>query len=309
MAALLGGCATLEAVNPVNWWHDMQGGKIAEQRPAPPGAADAWPNLSTVPSRPAPPDRDAMKKLTESLVADRANAQYTAEAAPLPDPSSAAASPGLFGGGAARPPAAPAPSPAAPRPAAAAGAASASFAAASAPPAEVVTPPSRAPVSPVRSAPLAPPEEPVAPAATPPSADAAAMPALPTREPPRPSIAPPAPPPAPVAVAPMPAPGGAGQTVIQFPGGGATLSPTAQDAIKQFAAQRLKATSVQPDVLVTGHGDAASSDPTVQSVALSLGLSRAQAVANALIANGVPSAAIRLGSEAAGRGASLRLLQ
>ena len=97
--------------------------------------------------------------------------------------------------------------------------------------------------------------------------------------------------------------------MIQFPGGGATLSPTAQDTIKQFAAQRLKATSVQPDVLVTGHGDAASSDPTVQSVALSLGLSRAQAVANALIANGVPSAAIRLGSEAAGRGASLRLLQ
>jgi outer membrane protein OmpA-like peptidoglycan-associated protein len=47
----------------------------------------------------------------------------------------------------------------------------------------------------------------------------------------------------------------------------------------------------------------------VQSAAVSLGLTRAQAIVNALTAAGVPRSAISLNAEAAGRGASLRLLQ
>ncbi|MBN8900527.1 MAG: hypothetical protein J0H57_05775, partial [Rhodospirillales bacterium] len=81
--ALLAGCSSgKSSLNPVDWWHNLEGGKIAEERPAPPGADAPYPNLATVPSRPAPPDKDAMKQLTAALVADRTNAQHTAEAAP-----------------------------------------------------------------------------------------------------------------------------------------------------------------------------------------------------------------------------------
>ena len=295
LAILLSGCSTFKSINPVNWWHSAEGGKIAEQRPPPPGADQAYPNLATVPGRPAPPDKDAMRKLTDSLVADRANAQHSAEAAPLADPSSPAASPALFGTGTLPPPPPPRP-----------GGASASLPAASAPSAppaprpgsEVATPPSRAPVAPVQSAPLASPVS----AATPPPAPAA-MPPLPDAPPPRPAVAgTPAAPPAVATPAPMPV---AGESVaVDFAAGSAAMTPTGTDAVKRLASRRGAAI-----VAVTGHGDAASSDPAAQTVAVSLGLSRAQAVANALAAAGVPRDAIRVAAEAGGRGASLRLLQ
>ena len=91
---------------------------------------------------------------------------------------------------------------------------------------------------------------------------------------------------------------------MAFAGGSAALSPTALKEVKAFAAKRGGGT-----IAVTGYGDAASSDPAAQSAAVSLGLSRAQAVANALSAAGVPPDAVRVNAEAAGRGASLRLLQ
>ena len=34
-------------MNPVSWWHDLQGGKIAEERPPPPGADQPYPNLAS----------------------------------------------------------------------------------------------------------------------------------------------------------------------------------------------------------------------------------------------------------------------
>ena len=43
-------------------------------------------------------------------------------------------------------------------------------------------------------------------------------------------------------------------------------------------------------ILITGYGDAVGSDTTTQSVALALGLKRAQALATALVAQGVPFA-------------------
>ena len=86
-------------MNPINWWHRAQGGKIAEERPDPPGADQPYPNLNTVPARPTPPNQDDLNKLTSALVADRTNAQHDAQAAPLADPSSPSASPALFGVG------------------------------------------------------------------------------------------------------------------------------------------------------------------------------------------------------------------
>ncbi|MBN8873497.1 MAG: OmpA family protein [Rhodospirillales bacterium] len=98
-----------------------------------------------------------------------------------------------------------------------------------------------------------------------------------------------------------PASGGAR---IGFAPGSAALSPEAAASVKQFAASRGGST-----VVVTGYGDATGSDVAAQTAALSLGLSRAQAIANALTAAGVPQGAVRVGAEAAGRGARLLLLQ
>jgi outer membrane protein OmpA-like peptidoglycan-associated protein len=290
-------------MNPINWWHRQEGGKIAEDRPPPPGADQPYPNMSTVPARPATPDAEALKRLTDSLVADRTNAQHAAQAEPLADPSSPSASPTLFGVGTAPPPP-PASTPAQSPPAAATtpqdSVASASLPAAPAPP------PAPAPRKAVQTAPLQAPAEPPAAsasaAATPPSD--VPQPDLPAGPPPRSSISPPAP----VAAAeppPMPptAPGITSASIVVVEGSTA-LSPPAADEVKAFAAKRGAGV-----IVVTGYGDAASSDPGAQSAALSTGLMRAAAIANALKADGVPGNAVRVNAEASGRGASLRLLQ
>jgi outer membrane protein OmpA-like peptidoglycan-associated protein len=295
-------------MNPVNWWHRQQGGKIAEERPPPPGADQPYPAVGTVPPRPAPPDAEALKKLTDSLIADRTHAQHAAQEAPLADPSSPGASPALFGVGTAPPPppASAAVSPAATSPPAAAApsapaeppVASASLAAANAPPAP---PPAPAPRKPVQSAAL---ESPSAPAETARQAVAGPPPELPAAPPPRAPDAPP-PPVAAVVPPPMPPPApGISSASIVFVEGSAALSAPAADEVKSFAATRGKGT-----IVVTGYGDSASSDPAAQSAALGIGLARATAIADALKADGVPADAVRVNAEASGRGASLRLLQ
>ncbi len=105
LVLLLQGCASFPgSMNPVNWWHDLQGGKIAEQRPPPPGADEPYPNLATVPPKPAPPDAATLANIASALIADRTNAQHIAAAAPIADPSLPAASPSLFGRGTIPPP-------------------------------------------------------------------------------------------------------------------------------------------------------------------------------------------------------------
>ena len=286
LALLLGGCSTLSSINPVNWWHDLEGGKIAERRPPPPGADDADPNLGTVPARPTPPDRAAMDKLTKGLIADREHAQYANAANPMADPSSPTASPSLFGTGTLPPPA-----PAAPA------AISASVPAASAP----AAPPTPAPVKPVQSAPLAAPE--AVPTIAP---ETAPMPQMPEAPPPRPAVAPeavaPLPPPAaPIAAAPVPASTDA--VTVSFEPASAEVNATTKAAVTQIAARRKGAT-----IVLTGYGDATSSDPAAQDTALRLALGRASALAAAFKAAGVPETALQIGGEAAGRGASIRLL-
>jgi outer membrane protein OmpA-like peptidoglycan-associated protein len=330
---LLVGCSAQSSMNPVNWWHRQEGGKIAEERPAPPGADQPYPNISTVPAKPEAPDAEALKKLTDSLVADRTNAQHAAQSAPLADPSSPTASPGLFGVGTAQPPPPPGVNPpATTNPSTASGSpgtpvASASMPAVTAPPAPA-TPPSPAPRKAVQSTPLAPPPAETSPAATPPAAtsvattpsatsapapapsapptataDAGTPPPLPNGPPSRPAVAPP-PPPSPVAPTPMPAPSVGPSATIVFLEGASNLSAPAADEVKAFAAKRGNGT-----IAVTGYGDSASNDPDAQSAALNLGLSRAQSIVDALKADGVPGTAIRVSAEASGRGASLHLLQ
>jgi outer membrane protein OmpA-like peptidoglycan-associated protein len=101
----------------------------------------------------------------------------------------------------------------------------------------------------------------------------------------------------------MPAAGNAATSIV-FVAGSSALSQPAADEVKAFAAKRGNAV-----ISVTGHGDFASGDPTAQSAAVTLGLSRAQQIFTALRADGVPAEAIRVNAEASGRGAALRLLQ
>ena len=311
---LLAACSSFSqsSMNPVNWWHHLEGGEIAKQRPPPPGTNQPFPNLASVPARPAAPDKKQLAAITQGLVADRAHAEYMAAATPIADPSSPQASPGLFGAGTM-----PAPPP--PGTATSAPAASASLAAASAPPAPPApagAPPRPAPGGAVqRSAPAAGPGVPAAAAsagattaanaASGPPAAAGPPPTIPAAPPsppnlpgaPRATVASNAPPVRPAAQRP-------GEVQIEFVAGSSALPPGADDLLKGLAAQRGAAA-----IALTGHGDATSEDPAVQSAALSLALARAQAAAKVLVADGVPESAIRLGAEASGRGADARLIQ
>ena len=157
----LAGCSSFpSSINPVSWWHGLEGGKIAKERPPPPGADQPYPNLATVPPKPAQPDRAALDNIASALVADRSNAQHVAAEAPIADPSVPGASPALFGRGTVPPPPPPPPSGTAK--------ASATMAAAEAPPApptpsqpatggQTAAAPAKAPVGAVQSTPLAPP--------------------------------------------------------------------------------------------------------------------------------------------------------
>ncbi len=406
LALLLSGCASLPgSLNPVSWWHDLQGGKIAEERPPPPGADQPYPNLATVPPKPPPADLAAMTNLSNGLIADRANAQHLASLAPLADPSSPSASPELFGKGTVPPP--PPPPPPGTK------TASASLPGAEAPPAPPlasqapaapsaasgpVPAPSKAPIGAVQSAPLEPPvgtaqsASPPAPAGAPqttppvggtassnpmaqapgvaenaplappgatalPTAANGPPPPLPTTPPPPPNFAPapaapapapasatapapaapaappqaaaqvspPAQPPAaappPAAAAPPPAtpiktasltptpsppgpPNPADTVSVTFITGSSDLPALASTTLKQLAGRRGSGI-----IAVTGYGEAASNDPDAQSAALTLGLSRAKAMAAALTAAGVPATAIQVDAQAVGRGGTARLVQ
>ena len=313
---LLAGCSSGSSMNPVNWWHHLEGGAIAEQRPPPPGANAPYPNLATVPAQPQPPNRKELNAITAGLVADREHARHEAAAAPLADPSSPNASPALFGVGTAPPPPPPSAEPAA-KPAA-----SATLAAATAPPARPAAPQgpparqpaapegpppplhiNRAPVGSVKSSPLPGPSS-YKPSAAGQAMQTAAIPAMPAMPPAPPAVpgAAAAPSAAPAA-APAPAPVPAGAVLVSFAPGSTALPADAAATLKPLVAKRGSAS-----IAVTGHGDAASSDPAAQSAALSLGLARARAVAAALTADGVPASAVQVGAQATGRGATVRLL-
>lgn len=303
----LQGC-TSTATNLVDWWHQAEGGVIAAQRPPPPNADAPYPNLATVPPRPAPVDTAARAALANGLVADRTNAQYAASLAPLPTVPAAR-------------PAAPAPLPAD------AGASGATLPAAAAPPPPKVgplgppqpplaavpaTPPRRAPTQPVQAAALPAPTQDPTPGVARPAAPIATLPPIPDAPPPpprltgapaavapTPSPATPAPPPPP----PPPAPTPGAPVLVAFPPGSATLPVESLGALKFLARQR----GAQP-VAVTGYGDAATSSPAAQSAALPLAIARARAIASNLLAAGVPASAIRINAEAQGAGGAARLV-
>ena len=102
--ALLCGLSGLAACNPVDTWRDLTGASKNDPNPETTpntqnlaaGEASAYPNLATVPPPPTRAMTEAEReKLTQSLIADRANAKYTDEklragfsaiSAPVPPP-------------------------------------------------------------------------------------------------------------------------------------------------------------------------------------------------------------------------------
>ncbi len=272
---LLGACASAPpAINPVDWYHGMEGGPIAAKRAPIPGAQAPYPNLANVPQAPKLIDPAERDRISAELLAERTRAQQQAALAPVPPATNPPAANGASN---------PAVGPAAPAAPAEVNAGAAS------PPAGGPAPaPNQA--SPPPSATLA--------------AAAAALPGVPAAPPPPPAFAGfpvPGPPPTPFGLA-APA-----ALTLPFPAGSAALSAAARARLSRLAAVRGKAS-----IAVVGYGDATESSAAAQSAALHLGLARASAVATALAADGVPASALRLGAEAsapeASGGATLRLL-
>jgi outer membrane protein OmpA-like peptidoglycan-associated protein len=330
LTGLLAGCGTAEKMSPVEWWHSLEGGPIAQDRPPPPAADAPYPNLSTVPPRPPAPDKAALATLAGGLVADRTNAQYAASLAPLPSQ-----------------PTPPRPAPLPPKPTgdsistASLPAASPRLPLSGPPqpplPNTPMTPVKAAPVAKVEQAPLAspipdPPAAPPAPAAvstTPgdtrlsgtaridapqaaatPAAPLSSLPPVPSAPPapaalpglpagtlptPPPSTPPPPPPP------PKAAPAGS-PVLVAFPPGSSTLPVESLVGLKLLARSRGDAS-----VVIVGYGDTNAADAAAQSAAMPLALARARAIAANLLAAGVPAASLRITAEAQGQGGAARL--
>jgi outer membrane protein OmpA-like peptidoglycan-associated protein len=296
-------------MNPVEWWHDLEGGSIASTRPPPPNADAPYGNLSTVPTRPQAIDAATRGRIASGLIADRANAEYEASVTPLaqmPPPAAAAPAPPPAASGsdnmsasldaASRPPAPAAPA-AAPAPVAA--------------PALVPAPaPALGPAPGAAAGPAAPGLPELRPATAP--AAEVAMPPIPDQPPPPPSISDsrvpaiirptpprPTPPPAPLPAVPL-APGA--PVAVGFAEGSAVLPASARAQLVTLAQRRGAAA-----IAVAGYGGAWDSDPAAQSAALPLARERAQAIVIALQAAGVPDSALLVTAEALGRGGVARI--
>lgn len=281
LALAASACSDIERFNdskltietPIDWWHDLQGGKIADIRPPPPGVTDPYPNLGQVPARPTPTDATTRRALAARLAAQRDVTQREATQDPLvlPVPPGGAPAPAMP----VRPTVPPDP-----------GASVAVMDAATAPPARAISPvPSPTAVAPAETTPRTPVVSgplPELPASEPPLPQLAGMPA---------TVSAPATPRVPPGVA------------IAFPPGSAALPDAAGQALRELAGRRAGAS-----IAVTAGGDSAGGNAS-QASALPLALRRVRAMQDTLVAAGVPAASLRLDAVAPGRGGTARLIQ
>lgn len=276
---------------PIEWWHDLQGGLIAEERPPPPGVGDPYPNLAEIPAKPVPTDPGARRALAARLGTERDRADTAAAQDPIGTLTPAKAvvvKPVVVK----------------PGPATAGGEAAPPMASLEA--AETTARPGTG---------LVPAVPDTAPA--PPSFAAAAAPVAPVRRadpgarfvdgpvPPLPGVAPAIPslPGVPASTFAAPVPKAAPQVAAVFLPGSAVLRPESDAALRALAGRRGGG-----DVALLGGGDAASAEPGVQAAALPLAWRRARAMADVLASAGVPVAAMHIDAAALGRGGVARLL-
>jgi len=83
LCALLAGCGT-SASPPESWWHEYEGGVIAQDRPPPPGINAPFPNFAQVPTKPAVLPATARQVQLQDLTETRDLSLAGAAAAPLP---------------------------------------------------------------------------------------------------------------------------------------------------------------------------------------------------------------------------------
>ena len=279
------GCSQNPVLTPVAWWHDLQGGAIAADRPPPPGADEPYPHIYSIPPKPVLPSasfRDTVltrlaqeRDDTERLAADNPIVVPAVPPPPAPLPPPPAGTEGVESTTAnATMPAADAPPPAAPHAAPAAAAAGDGGPAPGAPLVIAGAPGDEANLPNVPDAPPAP-------------ATFEGIPAQPAPTPP---------PPLPAHVGPA----AAGMAILFSPAE-AVLDSSQTVTIKDAASHR-----GHGHIDVEGHGDTPSDSPPAQEAALDLGLKRAQAVARALEAQHVPAGSIRIAATAFGRGAAVR---
>ncbi len=273
---------------PIGWWHDLQGGKIAEVRPPPPGVDDPYPNLGQVPAPPVMTDAATRRALAARLASERDRTQREAAQDPLVLPAAAVAP--------AKPAVSPAPPPAAPPPDPAASVAV--LDAATAPAAPPTAAPLAAPAAPTVAAPPNAPQVAGSPVESG-SLQSGPLPELSASEPPLPRLGG-LPAGASAPAIPREPPG----VSIAFRPGSAALPATADAALRELAVRRAGAA-----VAVTAGGDAPGQGFESQARALPLALRRAHAIQEALVAAGVPAAALRTDAAAVGRGGAARLLQ
>ena len=301
--APLAGCQRVEqlydskltADTPVDWWHQLEGGAIAEDRPPPPGASAPYPNLDQVPGQTPAVNASAQQTLEAQLLAERDQVRRNVvqdplsasppnqPVAPPPLPSDPDASHVVADAAGATPESAPAavPGPQAAPPATAAVASS---------------PPSSPPASTRSSKP--PPPTPGAPAIAASTPPPSGPPTVPDAPPPLPQLAGINASLVPAASRPLP-PG----VAIGFHRGSAELPLAAVGALQALAARRAGG----PIAVVAG-GDSGPS-PIAQAAALPLALRRADAVRAALVAVGVPAGDVRATALATARGTRADLIQ
>ncbi|MGI4954589.1 MAG: hypothetical protein ACRYGM_22515 [Janthinobacterium lividum] len=295
---LLGGCSAVQRLNdskltqdsPVDWWHNLQGGRIAQDRPPPPGASDPYPNLASVPPRPTPTDAATRHALTEQLRAERDRTERAAARDPIVPAGAPAAV--AAAKAASAPPAAAVPAGTRPNGPASAGPAASGPAPADEPSKAVLDAASAPPAPPARQG--APPP----PAGTAASPAAGRLPELPAGAPPIPQL-PGLPATAFAPATPKPLP----QAVVAFALGSAALPDSADPALRALAGLRAGG-----GMIVQAGGDAANAGPERQAAAVPLGLARARAIQAALVADGVPATAIRIEAAGLGRTGVARLL-
>jgi outer membrane protein OmpA-like peptidoglycan-associated protein len=307
---------------PVDWWHHLEGGELAAERPPPPGANLPYPKVFTVPAKPTPPSDAFRETVKGELVTDRdaterlaAHTPIDLNAVPPPPPKQAAAPASSTADTAnATLPAADAPPP----PAAQAAPAAPTLTIAG-------TPPDEADLPQIPAAPPGPPAFEDVPAAPPVPMPAVvqAAPAAPDEEV---TTAPPAA--ADTTLQPSqkddvdhrgkgdtakshgevagkkpaaPAPPGPEVVTVLFATGDATLQPSQKDALQDSVEHRGKGT-----IAIEGHGEAVSDTPGAQQQAVELGLKRASAIAAALGKKHVPADKMVLSATAFGRDAVVR---
>jgi outer membrane protein OmpA-like peptidoglycan-associated protein len=310
-------------IAPVDWWHHLEGGELAAERPPPPGAELPYPKVFSVPAKPTAPSAAFRQTVQGELVTDRDTTERLAAHTPIdlsavppppPKPAAAPASPAADTANATLP-AADAPPPAA-TPAAPA---APPLTIAGAPPDEAALPqiPEAAPAPPAFEAVTAPTPVPVTvaePAApgdevtTAPSAAGNATPQPSQKDAPqdavdhrgkgaiakghgeavgKPTVAPVAP--------------GAGAITVLFATGDATLQVSQKDALQDAVEHRGKGV-----ISIEGHGEAVADTPGAQQQAVELGLKRASAIAAALGKKHVPADKMLLSATAFGRDAVVR---